>query len=391
MPAVKIGRDADLAFAVVVLASLLAAFSSSPNPDLVEILLIVLLSTAYILMGIYGYAYAAQSSELTIKLIYFTVQVLLGGLILVFEQTLGFNTLLLLPLSGHSVFLLPLPWMLAVNGLIALAYVLTALFLSSGSIWSDPSAGLQIFLAGQVLIILFTQMAVNEQLSRLEVERLLSDLAAANQRLRDYARQVEDLAVTQERNRLAREIHDGLGHYLTTIHIQIQAARAVLQHDPVKAGRLLETSQNLTHQALAEVRTSVAALRTSTVDTRSLPERITQLAENIQQADLDAHVKILGKPRTLTGAAQLTLLRAVQEGLNNVQKHAHAATIWISLDYTHLDEVCLSVRDDGVGSVEPVGGFGLLSLEERANLLDGEFHVTTTPEQGFAFELRIPG
>ncbi len=78
-------------------------------------------------------------------------------------------------------------------------------------------------------------MAVNEERARAEIEKLYKELEGANNRLRDYVLKIEELAITKERNRLAREIHDGLGHYLTTVHMQIQAARAVMKLDSSKS------------------------------------------------------------------------------------------------------------------------------------------------------------
>ncbi len=83
--------------------------------------------------------------------------------------------------------------------------------------------------------MVFTQMALDEEKSRREVERLVDKLETANVKLRKYADEVEELAIIQERNRLAREIHDGLGHYLTTIHMQLQAAEVIIDKDRDKA------------------------------------------------------------------------------------------------------------------------------------------------------------
>src|SRR3712207_3400887 len=102
--------------------------------------------------------------------------------------------------------------------------------------------------------------AVITELLRRE-QRARAELADANTKLRGYAAQAEELATTQERNRVARDIHDGLGHHLTVVQMQVQAARAVLGSDPEKADAVLAQAQQQATEALAEVRRSVVTLR----------------------------------------------------------------------------------------------------------------------------------
>src|SRR6185369_12887105 len=111
-------------------------------------------------------------------------------------------------------------------------------------------------------------------------------LAEANQQLRDHAAQVEELASTKERNRLAREIHDSLGHYLTVVNVQIGAAQAILEQDRPRALDHLSKAQALTQEGLAEVRHSVAALRASPTESGPLPEALAKLAEQWNAAGL---------------------------------------------------------------------------------------------------------
>ena len=100
-----------------------------------------------------------------------------------------------------------------------------------------------------VFVVVFTQIAVREREARAEVERLAAELTEANRKLREYADQVEELATARERNRLAREIHDSLGHYLTVVNVQIEAARAVID-DRDRALDVLRKAQLLTHEGL---------------------------------------------------------------------------------------------------------------------------------------------
>ena len=222
------GNGVDLAFAVVVLASYLATFSSIREASLTKIVLLILLGIVYVNLGIYGYSVASKSQFIWEKLLYFLIQIPIGGLIIYLGGGVGYNALVLLPLAGHSIVLLKSFWLYAANFAIGAAFLVTSRLM--GASLSETWPNLLTFLAGQVFILVFTQMAIDEQRSRKEVERLVHELQAANDQLRLYAVQVEELTITKERNRMAREIHDGLGHYLTTIHMQLMAGRAVSGH-----------------------------------------------------------------------------------------------------------------------------------------------------------------
>jgi len=384
------GSDADLAFAVMVLASYFTTFSTLQSASTAELLIMIGLGIAYIAMGIYGYALAARSDKLGLNLSYFFIQLLLGGLIVFMGKGVGFNAMVLLPLAGHSVVLLPQNWRLVVNLGIVTTYAM-AMAAFTGSNWALVWSGLPIFLAGQIFIVVFTQMAVSEEKARSEVEKLVKELEEVNQRLRQYSVQVEDLAITKERNRLAREIHDGLGHYLTTIFIQIQAARAVMKGDPVKAQDAMGTAQTLTQEALVDVRRSVSALRDMPVDSLTLQEEIEKMLKNCEAIGISSDLKVLGSPRALSPQALLTVYRAVQEGINNTCKHARASRLSVVLDYTREDEVKMVIVDDGIGASQMTGGFGLMGIRERVRMLSGEVMINTKPGDGFRLEVCVPG
>jgi signal transduction histidine kinase len=384
------GSDADVAFAVVVLASYFTTFSLLQSATNFELLLMIGLGIAYIAMGIYGYAFAVRSGKLLYHLAYFAAQFFLGGMIVFLGKGAGFNAMVLLPLAGHSVVLLPRNWRMVVNIGIVGTYAM-ALNPPGVNNWGLIWSGLPLFLAGQIFIVVFTQMAVSTEKARGEVELLVNELEEANQRLREYALQIEEMAITKERNRLAREIHDGLGHYLTTVHMQIQAARAVMKADQQKAQEALGTAQNLTQEALVEVRRSVAALRDMPGDSFSLHDEIKKMLKGTENTGITSEVKILGANRTLSPQTLMTLYRAIQEGINNTCKHARATRLSIVLDYTQSSQVKLVLQDDGIGAEQLDGGFGLLGMRERVKMLDGEMSVITGPNNGFRLEISLPG
>lgn len=236
---------------------------------------------------------------------------------------------------------------------------------------------------GTLVSVLFaaviTELLVREQRSR-------GELAEAHEKLRDYATQAERLATAQERNRVARDIHDGLGHSLTVVQMQVKAARAVLPTDPGKADEVLAKAQEQAENALSEVRRSVKALR----EPRStpLPDALRALAS---EAGVPAELTISGAERPLPDEHREALFRAAQEGLTNVRKHAEAAHVDLLLDYADAS-VRVSVRDDGVGTNgAAAAGFGLVGLRERAEQLGGKLAFTSAPGEGSALSMEVPG
>jgi signal transduction histidine kinase len=233
-----------------------------------------------------------------------------------------------------------------------------------------------------VFVAVFTRVAASERDAR-------NALAEANQLLRDHASQVEELATTKERNRLAREIHDSVGHYLTVVNVQIGAARTMLDQDRSRALEHLATAQSLTQEGLAEVRHSVAALRASPTESRPLPEALTSLVDQWRAAGLNASFRQSGTVRTLRPQSNLTLYRAGQEALTNVAKHANATIVSVRLNYVE-DRTRLTIEDNGVGATDSEGGFGLLGIRERVQLLNGSVRVSTDAGKGFILEVEVP-
>jgi signal transduction histidine kinase len=218
------------------------------------------------------------------------------------------------------------------------------------------------------------------------MQRLNAQLLAAHERERE-------LAVAEERVRLARDIHDGLGHHLTVLSVQLQAAERLLDRDPARVADTLALCRAETQAALADVRQSVAALRQNPLDGRSLRSALEKLTSDFAQAAaVPVRFGQQGQAVPLPRAAILTLYRAAQEGLTNVQKHAaHATRVTITLTYTAAD-VQLAVQDDGTAAAVPdnCSGFGLAGLQERADQLGGTLRAAPQSPQGFLLELRLP-
>jgi signal transduction histidine kinase len=226
------------------------------------------------------------------------------------------------------------------------------------------------------------------------VENLLAELRAANANLEAARQKEKELAVAEERVRLARDIHDGLGHHLTVLSIQLQAADKLVGRNPQAAAEAIQTSRAETQAALEEVRRSVSMMRQSPDESRPLAEALAgMLADFEQHAGLRTSFEQSGPPVELPAFAYQTLYRTVQEGLTNAQKHGQDVTqAWVQLEY-QADAVRLLVRDDGRAAqtnlAEPPG-FGLLGLRERVGQLGGSLRSGAGAAGGFEIEVCIP-
>lgn len=243
-----------------------------------------------------------------------------------------------------------------------------------------------------IFVIIFVRATQLAEQAQEKAESLATELAEANQKLADYAIQAEEMATVQERNRLAREIHDNLGHYLTVVNVQINAARAVLAKEPVRADAALDKAARLTQEGLQAVRQSVSSLRESPLGRQSLIEAVAGLAAETQASGIIAELHVKGEARLLDPRAELTLYRATQEGLTNVRKHARASRVDVTLDFEDPTSVSLELCDNGLGrdSQTPSSGFGLLGIEERARQLGGTVTVKTGPGSGYCLIIDLP-
>ena len=327
-------------------------------------------------------------------MVYFGVQFILAGLVYALGDLGHYPTLVwlaLLPPVAYGVFLLDRRG-IAVVSVLTLSLYAVNVWRWHG--WRGLPYGLVAFSFAMLFTLVFTLLAVSAEKSRAEVQRLAGALSEANRKLREYAVQAEELAVTRERNRLAREVHDTLGHYLTVVNVQLEAERAVRDRDPARACDALDRAQSLTQEGLREIRRSVATLRASPLDNRSLADALAQLVAEGCAAGLRISFQVVGEVRLLAPPAELTLYRAGQEGLTNVRKHAPAARVRMTLDFQQPARVRLSLSDDGPGASQDTlgqAGFGLLGLRERTQLLGGEVLVRTAPGQGFSLTVEVPG
>jgi signal transduction histidine kinase len=249
-------------------------------------------------------------------------------------------------------------------------------------------------LVGLVFVQICILLMLRSHAETERAEQLLRDLQAAHRELQAAQEKEKELAVAEERVRLARDIHDGLGHHLTVLSIQLQAAEKLVDRNPQAAAESIRLSRTEAQAALEEVRRSVGVMRGSPDETRLLKDVLQALVRDFgARTNLEAEFEQQGTEPELSPFARQTLFRAVQEGLTNVQKHGREVKrIRVRLEY-EPEAVRLSLRADG--RAEPAAataqaGYGLTGLRERVEQLGGALRSGPDPDGGFTLELRIP-
>jgi signal transduction histidine kinase len=217
-------------------------------------------------------------------------------------------------------------------------------------------------------------------------------LAEANRKLAHYATTIEQLAITQERNRLAREMHDTLAHSLSAASVQLEAVGALWDADGKAARAMLEQVQQVTRNGLTEARRALQALRASPLDDVGLAIAVSNLARSAAaRAGLALDLNVPGQLDTLLPDVEQCVFRVAQEALTNVARHAEAKSLRVSL--TQADgQLSLAVGDDGRGfdtAAIPETRFGLSGLRERAEMIGGTLVVESVPTRGTTVRLTV--
>jgi len=268
----------------------------------------------------------------------------------------------------------------------------TPLTLGVASVRHTP--GLIAFVFGTVALGLGFSLVIGTWVSRIIAEsreraELIARLEAAQAELADVSHQAGTLA---ERQRLAGEIHDTLAQGLTSIVMLLQAADTEIGSDPPEARRHVGLAAQTAREGLAEARAMVAALTPAHLDAGPLREALSRLTERIgAELGIGARFEVCGQARPLSAMAEVVLLRAGQEALANVRKHARARDVCVVLSYVE-QAVRLDIRDDGAG-FDPDrvnGGYGLRGMRSRILQVGGNLLVKTHPGAGTSLSVEVP-
>lgn len=230
--------------------------------------------------------------------------------------------------------------------------------------------------------------------SRLEQCWALAQHAAIALQMADLVQQTKQTALLEERNRMAREIHDTIAQVLTGIIIQLEATKGIVSTQPEAAHDHLTRASTLAREGLAEARRSVRALRAEALESRDLPTALNHLVQQMTtDTSVQANVCVTGDPYPLPSDVEVNLLRIGQEALTNALKHAQAQTVCLNL-YFNIQTVQLQILDDGQGfdpqQLASNCGFGLIGMQERSQRLGGTFALVTNLGAGTKITVTAP-
>lgn len=238
------------------------------------------------------------------------------------------------------------------------------------------------------LVLIFVMLLVGALLAQKQSREKLS---LANRRLRQYALLVENQATLQERNRIAREIHDSVGHSLTAQSIQLENVSMQLNGNIQQASQHLRKARQLGKEALENVRNSVATLRTNPLQGKSLTEALIHLIQEFERTTGTNVKSEIYLKSSLPDEISTALYRVVQEALTNVSKHGYAEQVNLDLR-EGLTNISLLLTDNGQGfdPNENTTGFGLRGMRERVKAFGGSFYLSSQPSQGCKIQVEIP-
>ncbi|MEM7033607.1 MAG: sensor histidine kinase [Chloroflexota bacterium] len=242
----------------------------------------------------------------------------------------------------------------------------------------------------QMISLLMVGYITSLLVSRLKTQQ--QALEAANRQLLNRSTMQEELTISRERNRMARELHDTLAHTLSAVTVQLETAQAYWDVDLATSATILDTSLTATRSGLQETRQALKALRASPLNDMGLALALRQLATDIaERANLKLDLLIPTNLPDLPPAIEQCIYRVAQEATTNVGHHANANLLTVQLTFT--PHILLQIRDDGQGfdpqQVTKTGHFGIVGMHERAALVNGTLHVQSQPGQGTTIQLVI--
>lgn len=320
---------------------------------------------------------------------YLAVQGILASVLLFLQPGWTMFPLLFFPLSVQA--------MLRFTQGPAMAWIAAFTLVTAGSFvygmnWEEGLIGMVMYGGINGFFGAYASALKRADRAHRESQALLEELQEAHGQLQEYALRAEELAVVEERNRVAREMHDTIGHRLTVASVQLEGAQRLCSVDPDRAAGMVGTVREQVRGALAELRGTVATLRTPIEADLQLRSSLKRLMTYFEDATgITIHRVLPEELPELANEQRLGLFRAAQEALTNIQRHAAASQVWLVLTASD-GAISLLVGDDGRGISHSDGrqGFGLQGLRERAAQLGGELHLEPRAGGGTQLTFRLP-
>jgi signal transduction histidine kinase len=280
-------------------------------------------------------------------------------------------------------------WVLLVSLALSIADgVLSLPFMAPGTMLYSLTV---VFFVARTMTIILVSLGLQWLAERHRKQR--SALAEANQKLALYAATTEHLAASQERNRLARELHDTLAHSLSAVTVQLEAVQALWEVNPSEARQMNDQALQVSQKGLTEARRALHSLRASPLEDLGLALAVSDLARSTAaRANLHLDLDVQNHLENLAPAVEQCIYRVAQESVANVVRHAEAQSLCVSLRHGS-GGLTLTVADDGCGfdpGAVDSSRYGLQGLRERAEMVGANLKVTSNVQNGTTVQLVVP-
>lgn len=300
--------------------------------------------------------------------------------------------------------------------LLAVGCMALTLFAFQGLLVWPPTGGALIGIIGQMLTLFsvtgFTMMFQNLIGERFERNELFTQLTQANGELEEAHRQLaqsivqeQELAVLRERTRLAREMHDTIGHALVLISVKLEAAQRLRERNPERCDRELESTKAIARETMTALRASIADLRSPALEHEPINSALSRSARELaQRTGLSVTYTLQADIDLLPASVEETLWKVSQEAFTNIEKHAHASHVQVCIS-RQGEKLLMQIHDDGIGLppalnqsdkdagfvyVGPGGHYGLRGMLERTEAIGGHLTLHSDKEQGTTIEVELP-
>src|SRR5581483_2977557 len=299
---------------------------------------------------------------------------------------------------------------------LTVSIVAFTLFAFQGLLIWPPSGDALLSIISQALLLFSTTgfLMLFQRLmgERFERNRLVEQLAQRNNELEEAHRQLaqsvvreQELAVLRERTRLAREMHDTIGHALVLISVKLEAAQRLRTRDPERCDQELESTKQIARETMTALRASIADLRSPTLEHAHINHALSLSARELaQRTNLSVTYTLQADIDLLPASVEETLWKVSQEAFTNIEKHAHASHVQISISLED-EKLVMRIHDDGIGLPpalnqpdkdgspvysSPGGHYGLRGMRERVEAIGGRLTLQSSKEQGTTIEVELP-
>lgn len=384
----KVEQDYRIFFIFMTLVMIgIYILSLAQNPDLRQPAIVILFTVLMVVHVVLHWMVVPIIQNPKRKAIYILGQGLLAFVITHISHNTGMVFALYMALIGETIGFLGISRWSALSTLYYLSLSLTNFIIftniESAAYW------LLTIIPTVIFIGMYVTMYLRQAEAREKAQALASELEAANQQLTEYSARVEDLTIANERQRMARELHDTLSQGLAGVILQLEAADAHLTHNHYdKAQSIIGNAMEQARITLADARRAIDDLRQSSLDDLDSALRL-EISRFTNATGISIHFHSDQTPH-LPDPVKETLVRAVAEALTNIANHAQARNVAVNVQ-SKDKSLSVMIQDDGVGfdaSEIPPGHYGLLGIRERVRLVNGSFEIQN--DHGTTLKIEIP-